>query len=133
MDLFQNKKKMMNYAAIVVLILTVSYLIYYFFFNVYEVVAKTEPEFLYTDRNSTVKIEVVPVNALGSQILFRKVSCTFDIREGKELVEVLNINENEGMLLLGSKGKSGKVVIVIHSKFSLLPMYLEIEILPTKV
>jgi len=127
----ESNKKIYFITGIILFSITITFLTYYFIFNIYEVTIKTEPKFLFADQNSKIKIEVIPVNALGWQVPFRKAKSNFEIREGSEFVEIEQLSEDEGLLILRSKGRPGKVGIVITSNYSLLPMYIEIEILQT--
>ena len=130
-----NKKETNNkiyfITGIILFFITITFLTFYFIFNIYEVTIKTEPKFLFSDQNSTIKIEVIPVNALGWQVPFRKARSNFELREGKNLVTIEQLSADDGLLILRSKGSAGKVGIVITSNYSLLPMYIEIDIVPT--
>ena len=99
-------------------------------YNIYGSEVRRFPQNLFADHNSEMTIEVVPINALGNKAIFRKSSATFTIVEGSELIEVIENNPNTGILKIKSKGKPGLVGIKIKSEHSLLPEYIEIEILP---
>ena len=116
------------YVLIFLLLLII--LSYYFLYNIYGSVIRKEPENLYADSSSEMRIEVVPVNSLGFRALLRSSSASFDIIEGKDLIEIVYFNQAEGILKIRSKGKVGVVGIKIKSEHSLLPDYVEIEILP---
>lgn len=116
--------------SVVLLLLVLSY---YFLYNIYEIEIKKSPAFLYAKTSSSLTIEVIPINALGTKAWFRTVSAQFEIIEGKELIEVENMNSENGILVIKSTGKTGKVGIKIFSKYSLLPQYVEVEILPLTV
>jgi hypothetical protein len=105
-------------------------LVYYFIYNVYGSEIRKTPEYLFSDQESEMIIEVVPINALGSKAVFRTSSAKFEIIEGNDLIEVIMENTKKGVLKIRSKGKPGKVGINIKSEHSLLTEYIEIEILP---
>ncbi len=131
MNINKSNRKIQIFSGIFLLCITLSFLAYYFIFNIYEVTIKTEPKFLFADQNSTIRVEAVPVNALGWQVPFRKAESKFEIIEGSDLVVIEQLSEKDGLLTLRSKGRHGIVGIVITSNYALLPMYIEIKILPT--
>ena len=88
---------------------------------------------MYADTTSEITIEVFPINALGKKAWFRKSSATFEIVEGLELIEIIEHNKESGFIKIRSKGKVGLVGIKIKSEHSLLPEYIEIEILTLTV
>ena len=115
------------YAFIFLLLLIV--LSYYFLYNIYGNEIRKEPENLYADPASEMRIEVIPVNALGWKAIFRSSSAVFDIVEGQDLIDIVKTNEASGVLVVRSKGKAGTVGIKIKSDYSLVPDYIEIHIL----
>jgi len=106
---------------------------YFFLYNIYGSEVKRSAQNLYADTSSEITIEVFPINALGKKAWFRKSSATFEIVEGLELIEIINCNEDSGFIKIRSKGKVGLVGIKIKSEHSLLPEYIEIEILTLTV
>lgn len=113
---------------LLLLILTYNYLI-----KIYEVKVELKPKNLYTDINSTIEIQVIPINALGFKALFRSTKSSFEIVEGEELIQIINSDSKESKLILKSRGKEGKVGIKVFSEHSLFPQYIEIAILPLRV
>lgn len=118
---------------ILILILSLVFLIVIFLslyvFNVYGDIIKKSPDNLFADPSSNIKIQVVPINAFGWQLPFRKSNAEFIIIEGKNLVEIIEMSTEQGFILLRSNGIPGKVEINVKSKFSLLPNLVVIEIL----
>jgi len=106
---------------------------YFFLYNIYGSEVRKLPQYLYADTSSEMTIEVVPINALGKKAWFRKSSATFAIVEGLELIEIIEYRTEIGYLKIRSKGKVGLVGIKIKSEHSLLPEYIEIEILDLTV
>lgn len=106
---------------------------YFFLFNIYGSEVKRSAQNLYADTSSEITIEVIPVNALGKKAWFRKSSATFEIVEGLELIEIIERNEESGIIKIRSKGEAGIIGIKIKSEHSLLPEYIEIEILTLTV
>ena len=121
-------KKSRIYLILSIIILIIFFSCYYYFFNIFETVIRINPKNLYADNQSTAVIEVIPINALGMKVPFRNVSADFEIREGKQLVEVISENKNEGVIKLKAKSNTGTVVIYVRSKYSLLPSLVEIHI-----
>lgn len=97
--------------------------------NVYGDVINKEPEILFADPASTIKIQVVPINAFGWKIPFRKSKAEFLFIEGSNLVDIIEENKNEGYIILRSLGVPGKVELNVKSKFTLVPTLVIIEIL----
>lgn len=121
------------YLILAFLLLIVGFSSYYYIFSIYEVTYKITPDKLYADNTSTLIIEVVPINSLGWRAPFRKPDAEFTFYEGKELIEVVFLNNLNGILKLRAKEKSGKVSVTIKSKYSLLPSTIEIIIEPSIV
>ena len=126
-----RKKIILIYLSITVFILLLGG--YFFLYNIYGSEVKRSAQNLYADTSSEITIEVFPINALGKKALFRKSSATFEIIEGLELIEIIERNEESGFIKIRSKGESGMVGIKIKSEHSLLPEYIEIEILTLTV
>jgi hypothetical protein len=114
----------------ILLIIIAGFAAFHYLFSIYEVIYKITPQKLYADNSSTVVIDVVPLNSLGWKAPFRKAYSDFILVEGKELVDVILIDNVNGKLILKAKEKPGKVTITIKSKYSLLPSTLEIIIEP---
>lgn len=112
-----------------ILVLSVIALIFaMYIFNVYGEVIKKDPDNLFADASSTIKIKVVPINALGWEIPFRNSEAEFTIIEGSELVEIIEESNEKSRLILRSLGIPGKIEITVKSKFSLFPNLVIIEI-----
>ena len=121
-----RKKIILIYLSITVFILLLGG--YFFLYNIYGSEVKRTPENLFAQTSSEMKIEVVPINAIGKKAWFRKSSADFDIVEGMDLIEITEYNKESGLIKIRSKGKAGLVGIKIKSQHSLLPEYIEIEI-----
>jgi hypothetical protein len=121
-----RKKIVTIYLLIFVLIILL--LGYFFLYNIYGSEVRRIPENLFADTESNITIEVIPINALGTKAIFRTSSAKFEIIEGKNLVEVISLNEKNGQLKIRSLGEPGKVGIKIKSQHSLFPEYIEILI-----
>lgn len=106
---------------------------YFFLYNIYGSEVRCFPKNLYADTSSEITIEVFPINALGKKAWFRKSSAVFEIVEGIDLIEIIEYKKEPGFLKIRSKGKVGLVGIKIKSEHSLLPEYIEIEILTLTV
>lgn len=106
---------------------------YFFLYNIYGSEIRRTPDNLFAEPSSEMRIEVVPINALGKKAWFRNSSATFEIIEGLELIEIIERDEESGFLKIRSKGVAGLVGIKIKSEHSPLPEYIEIEILTLTV
>ena len=126
-----RNKIILIYILIIVFVLFIGG--YFFLYNIYGSEVRRLPQYLYADTYSEMKIEVIPVNALGKKAWFRNSSATFEIVEGLELIEIKEYNKESGFIKIRSKGKIGLVGIKIKSEHSLLPEYIEIEILALTV
>jgi hypothetical protein len=104
--------------------------VFYYVFNVYETEIETGPKELFADNHSVATITVYPVNALGFRIPFRKINADFEIKEGKDLIEIVKEDTKNGIIVLRAKNRTGKVVIYVKSKYSLLPLLVEINVYP---
>jgi hypothetical protein len=122
-----NGKKL---TIIVSLFLIIILLVCQYVFNIYETKIDIIPNKLFVNGLSITNISIIPVNALGFKIPFRKISGTFEIVEGKELVDILREDDGKGRISLRAKNSSGKVVIYVKSKKSFLPSLVEINIYP---
>lgn len=104
--------------------------VFYYVFNVYETEIEIKPKDLFADNHSVTTISIYPVNALGLRIPFRKINAGFEINEGKDLVEIVKEDDRSGCIVLRAKNKTGKVVVYVKSKYSLLPSLIEINVYP---
>jgi hypothetical protein len=121
------------YLILILIVFIVGFSSYHYIFSIYEITYKVTPDKLYADNNSTLIIEVVPINSFGWKAPFRKTFSEFTINEGKDLVEVIFQDNSNGILRIRAKEKPGKVSITIKSNYSLLPSTIEIIIEPNIV
>jgi hypothetical protein len=91
------------------------------------------PKVVFADPTSNITIKIKPINAFGWEVPLRNASGTFRIIEGKNNVEIILINEDEGIIILRSKGVVGIIGIYVESEFSIFPSYIEINFLPKSV
>ena len=119
-----------KYIFIVSSLLILSFIIYNLLFNIYEIVIKKEPEIIFADTYSQIKIIIQPVNSLGWEIPFRKAGGKFKIIEGRNLITVIFKDEKKGILILKSTGVPGRIEIIVDSEYSLLSSLIKINILP---
>ncbi len=115
---------------ILIFFILITTLSYYFLYNIYGDEIMREPQNLSADPTSEMKISVVPVNALGWKAILRKSTASFEIIEGKDLIEIVERKDVEGIIRIRSNGRSGTVGIKIKSEHSLFPEYVEIHIIP---
>ena len=121
------------YIIIFLSIAIIGLFLYQYVLNIYEVEIHVNPQNLYADNQSTLTINAIPINSFGMKAPFRDSPATFEIREGKDLVEIVTENEQQGFLTLQSKNRTGKVIVFVKPKYALLPSSVEIEILPNLV
>ena len=126
-----RKKIILIYLSITVFILLLGG--YFFIYNIYGSEVRRTPENLFAQTSSIMKIEVIPINAMGKKAWFRKSSADFVVVEGMNLIEITEYNKETGFIKIRSKGKTGLVGIKIKSQHFLLPEYIEIEILALTV
>lgn len=126
-----RKKIILIYLLISVFVLLLGG--YFFLYNIYGSEIKRSAKNLYADTSSEITIEVFPINALGKKAWFRTSSATFEIIEGIGLIEIIEYNKEPGFIKIRSRGKVGIVGIKIKSEHSLLPEYIEIQILSLSV
>ena len=116
--------------VIIILIAIIGLASYSYIFKIYETKVETSAQSLFADNNSTVIISVVPVNSFGWKAPFRKSKAAFEIREGKELVDIVSEDDSSGTLILHAKYKTGKVIVYVKPELALLPTLVEINIYP---
>ncbi|MDR3668475.1 MAG: hypothetical protein P4L35_16655 [Ignavibacteriaceae bacterium] len=121
------------YLILLIVFLIAGFFIFHYIFNIYEVTFKISPDKLYADNTSTIFIEAVPVNSFGWKTPFRKSHVEFVIIEGNDLIDVLSLDNDGGIIKLKAKDKPGKVSISVKSIYSLLPSTIEIIIEPNIV
>lgn len=122
-----RRKKILIPILLIILIIFLFMALYVV--NVYGDVIEKEPENLFVDPSSTIKIRVVPVNAFGWKIPFRKSKAEFLFIEGSNLVDIIEENKKEGYIILRSLGVPGKVELNVKSEFTFVPTLVSIEIL----
>jgi len=123
-------KKPQMYIVILVVSLILSLIAYHYLISIYEVTISVNPKILYTNSQSAVTTSVIPINALGKKAWFRKAYTDFDITEGKDLVDIVSINNKNGELTLRARNKPGMVVVNVKSRYALFPSSIEIPVYP---
>ncbi|HZW39958.1 MAG TPA: hypothetical protein VFF33_11720 [Ignavibacteriaceae bacterium] len=116
---------------IVIVCAVAAFLVFHYYFSIYEVVYLIEPQKkLFADNNSFLTIKAKPLNAFGVKAPFRNAPCKIKIIEGKDLIDIIELNENEGYIKIKAKNLTGTIIIQIKSKFALLPTEFQINIEP---
>lgn len=114
-------------------IILISAIIFFFLwqyvFSVYEVFYDTKPEHLYASGGEVMKIECVPLNALGFRAPFRTAPFSYKWESGRDLLQIAVDNSASGYLILKSAGKEGTAVLRVKGKYALLDSIIEIRIL----
>jgi len=109
-------------------VIIASVLLWLYVINIYEVKINLSSNSLIADDNSTITVEVVPLNSFGKRALGRVSKADFFIEEGHELVEILSGERNSQTLKLRAKSQPGRVIILIKSEDSLLPAKIVIPV-----
>lgn len=115
---------------VITTILILAFAVHQYIFSIYEVTYNVSGYKLYADNQSTVTIQAVPVNALGFIPPFRNSNTVFEIKEGNDLIEIVESNYETGKFVIKAKDLTGVVIIHAKSKYALLPSSFEIIILP---
>ncbi len=119
-----------NLIIVILLSLVVITLLFYMYvFKIYEVVVEKNTDILFADHQSVAEIQVVPVNAFGWKVPFRSSPADFNIKEGADLIDIIEEDNENGILKIRVRDKIGIVAIEIKSKYSTLPMVVEIPII----
>jgi len=118
------------YFAAGVIVTLIGVLIHQYIFSIYEVEYKISSRVLYLQSDTKIIIEAVPINSFGFRTPFRKSYAKFSITEGKDLIEIVENDYDEGVLIVRAKNEPGTVTIRVKSKYSLLPTEFEIKIIP---
>ncbi len=117
---------------IIIIIFTAGIAAYLFIFNIYEVTFSTSSKNLIADNHSTIKIDAIPINAMGWHVPFRSVDASYEFVSGKELVTIIEENKKSGLLILKAKNKTGGIIIKTISSKTLLPSLIELNISSNK-
>ncbi len=126
--MLHEKLKMELLIAIVLVSLLIAFLLFNYVFSIYESEIHVSNYRLNADGNSTTEIIVSPLNALGFAPPFRSSPATFVIEDGKDLAEIVLLDEENGRMILRAGYQPGKVIITVKPKLALLPTSLEIFI-----
>lgn len=110
-----------------IIIITIALVSYYYVFNIYEVKILTSSNTL-IDNKQVWEVKAEPINALGMKVPFRYSPSYFKFMEGKELIEIIELNNEKGVLKFFPKSEEGKISIIVNSKYSLMPGLVEIKI-----
>lgn len=125
-----QRKIGIRFLVAAILLILAGFILHYFIFSIYEIKIISEPKLIFAGQPSEIKISAKPINAMGWVAPFRSVNAKFRIINGQDFVDVLYVNEENGFILLRSKGIEGKVEFYIDAEYSLFPSYFEIHILP---
>lgn len=85
-------------------------------FNSVKVNVDIEPPYLRASTNSSLNIEVYPVNMLGFENPFGKAEVRFEIEEGQNLIQMQY--ETVHSVQIRSKGIEGEAIVGIYSLHS---------------
>lgn len=102
--------------------------IWLYFFSIYEVRYVSNPDKLTTDASSSVEITAIPINSFGVKAIFRQPHTDFFIEEGGDLIDYEKFNNENRIVKLKSKGKAGKVTLILRSKHSLNPAIIVVPV-----
>ncbi|MBK8945836.1 MAG: hypothetical protein IPM32_11285 [Ignavibacteriae bacterium] len=119
-------KNILIISAIVIFAIFLSLLIWNYFFSIYEVKFSTSFQNSILKTDSENFIEFYGINSFGQNLSFRNLEMTFEILEGKELVNEIKKKSNK--VFISTNQIEGKVVLKVNSKFSLNPTIISINI-----
>jgi hypothetical protein len=96
--------------------------------RVYEYDVLVDRTRLPADGATTCRVEAIPVNALGTKAWMRSASCRFEIEEGARLVEIVEKDEEAGVLILQAGREPGEAVVVVRPEGALFPTKIVIRV-----
>ncbi len=82
-------------------------------FNTTRLNVDIQPAYLHASSSSSLTVKVYPVNMLGFRNLFGSAEVRFEVEEGANLIEVLEVTESS--VWIRSKGVEGEAIIGIYS------------------
>ncbi len=123
-------KRSMIYFIAGIVLLIICFSAYLFIFNIYETEINVVPQNLFADNHSTISVSIIPINSFGWKVPFRHVRANFIIKEGKQLVDIVEESKYGDTIILRAKDKTGKVEVYVKSEYSLLPSLIEINVYP---
>ena len=110
----------------VVILIKVGVFAWFYLFNIYETRILVHPKLLIANFDSTIEINVIPLNSFGKRALLRNISAKFEIVSGDSLVNITEKNSDK--ITLQTLGQLGKVKILVTPEVGLFPSKIEIEI-----
>ena len=120
----------MSSAIIIVLVVIILILFgiysWFYLFNIYETRILVNPESLNVNFDSTIEINVIPLNSFGRRAVLRRISARFELIEGDSLVMITKRISDQ--IILQSLSQVGKVEILVTPEVGLFPSIIEIEI-----
>lgn len=122
-----NRRSIIYYLILFFIILSALFF-YNYVYSIYEIKYEVSNQIIFCNSNSTTKIKVFGINAIGYKITFRTISAHYEIIEGQELVEIINQEFSTGEFEIKALNKPGKVTIRATSQYSLLPTIIEISV-----
>jgi hypothetical protein len=120
-------------SIILLIFFITAFAVYNYLISIYEVIYQVNPDKLYADGRSEIKITAIPLNGIGSKALFRAAEAEYTIIEGGYLVDILKYDKTTGILILKAKNSTGSVKITAKSSYALLPSLINIKIYPNTV
>jgi len=117
----------------VLLLFLAAFLAHNYIFSIYETKILVDKPELYADGSSELVIAAVPINSLGFKPPFRQSYTKFAVEEGKELIDIVSLDETGGTIKIKAKFATGKVVIKVTPKYAMFPTKVEIAIMKNLV
>ena len=113
-------------AIVVVILIKVGVFAWFYLFNIYETRILVHPKSLIANFDSTIEINLIPLNSFGRRALLRNISAKFEIVSGDSLVKITEKISDK--ITLQTLGQLGKVEILVTPEVGLFPSKIEIEI-----
>ena len=113
-------------AIVVVILIKVGVFAWFYLFNIYETRILVHPKSLIANFDSTIEINVIPLNSFGKRALLRNISAKFEIVSGDSLVKITEKISDK--ITLQTLGQLGEVEILVTPEVGLFPSKIEIEI-----
>ena len=111
-------KNTLTTLLIIVLVFLLSFFVWHFFLSIYEVKFNTSVEGSILKCNSEIIIKTIGVNSLGWELPFRKIESKVEIIDGKDLVE---LSQLENSIKIKTLNTEGKLAIKASPNLSLNP------------
>lgn len=116
------------YIIAIIVLIVIAFIVSFYVFNIYEVEYKVSNYNLYADSQSVTSIKTIPINGFGFKAPFRKSKAYFTFIEGRDKIEIVEENNEEGFIIIKTKNIPGNIKIRVTCEHALFPTNFEFEI-----